>query len=84
MDDPDEQRVIALIGDLHSDGGVGGSAVQESPKCVGISYAELGHLVVIDGSLIAACLSMTWADYRKQVRKAKMHLGLDLNGSIPS
>ena len=52
-------------------------------KCVGISYAELGHLVVIDGSLIAACLSMTWADYRKNVRKAKMHLGLDLQGSIP-
>ena len=56
---------------------------KKAAKCVGISYAELGHLVVIDGSLISACLSMTWADYRKNVRKAKMHLGLDLNGSIP-
>jgi hypothetical protein len=52
-------------------------------KYAGISYAELGHLVVIDGSLISASLSMTWADYRKNVRKAKMHLGLDLQGCIP-
>lgn len=40
-------------------------------------------MVVIDGSLISASLSMTWADYRKNVRKAKMHLGLDLQGAIP-
>ena len=26
---------------------------------------------------------MTWADYLGDVRKAKMHLGLDLSGSIP-
>ena len=56
---------------------------KKAAKCVGISYAELGHLVVIDGSLIEACLSMTRADYRKNVRKAKMHLGFDLQGSIP-
>ncbi len=56
---------------------------KKASKFVGISYAEWGRLVVIDGSLIAACLSMTWADYRKNVRKAKMHLGLDLQGSIP-
>lgn len=42
---------------------------KKAAKCVGLSYAELGRLVVIDGSLIAACLSMTWADYRKHVRK---------------
>ena len=52
-------------------------------KCVGLSYAELGHLVAIDGSLVTACLSMTWAEYRGDVRKARVHLGLDLNGSIP-
>ena len=56
---------------------------KKASKCVGRSYAELGHLVVIDGSLIGACLSMTWADYLGDVRKAKMHLGLDLSGSIP-
>ena len=56
---------------------------KKAAKCVGLSYAELGHLVVIDGSLIGACLSMTWADYLGDVRKAKMHLGLDLSGSIP-
>lgn len=56
---------------------------KKASKCVGISYAELGRLVVIDGSLMGACLSMTWADYRKHVRKAKMHVGLDLQGSIP-
>ena len=52
-------------------------------KYAGISYAQLGHLVVIDGSLISASLSMTWADYRKNVRKAKLHLGLDLQGCVP-
>ena len=39
--------------------------------------------MAIDGSLVAACLSMSWADYLGGVRKAKVHLGLDLNSSIP-
>ena len=56
---------------------------KKAAKCVGISYAKLGHLVAIDGSLIGACLSMTWAEYLGDVRKAKVHLGLDLNRSIP-
>ena len=43
---------------------------KKAAKCAGISYAGLGRLVIIDGSLIAASLSMTWADYRKNVRKA--------------
>ena len=46
-------------------------------------YDELGDLVGIDGSLIDACLSMHWADYRKGSKKAKVHLGFDLNHSIP-
>jgi hypothetical protein len=44
---------------------------------------DLGDLVAIDGSLIDACLSMVWADYRKGSKKAKVHLGFDLNRSIP-
>ena len=44
---------------------------------------ELGDLVGIDGSLIDAVLSMRWADYRKGAKKAKAHLGFDLNRSIP-
>ena len=46
-------------------------------------HDQLGSLIGIDGSLIDACLSMQWADYRKGVRKAKVHLGFDLNHSIP-
>jgi len=46
-------------------------------------YSELGNLVAIDGSLIDAVLSMTWADYRKGSKKAKVHMGLDVNRSIP-
>jgi IS4 transposase len=46
-------------------------------------YAHLGNLVAIDGSLIDAVLSMHWADYRKSSKKAKIHLGFDLNRSIP-
>jgi hypothetical protein len=56
---------------------------KKASRCVGISYAELGQIIAIDGSLIAACLSMTWADYRKEVRKAKAHVGFDLNHNIP-
>lgn len=44
---------------------------------------ELGNLVGIDGSLIDATLSMYWADYRKRSKKAKVHVGFDLNRSIP-
>jgi hypothetical protein len=46
-------------------------------------HDELGSLIGIDGSLIDACLSMQWADYRKGAKKAKVHLGFDLNHSIP-
>jgi hypothetical protein len=46
-------------------------------------YENLGELRAIDGSLIDACLSMHWADYRKGSKKAKVHIGFDLNRSIP-
>lgn len=48
------------------------------------THAELGDLVALDGSLIDATLSMYWADYRKGAKKAKIHLGFDLNHGIPS
>lgn len=47
------------------------------------SCPELGNLIGIDGSLINATLSMYWADYRKGSKKAKVHVGFDLNRSIP-
>jgi len=46
-------------------------------------YAELGELVAVDGSLIDAVLSMHWADYRKGSKKAKVHVGFNLNRSVP-
>jgi hypothetical protein len=46
-------------------------------------HANLGELIGIDGSLIDACLSMQWADYRKGAKKAKVHLGFDINHGIP-
>jgi hypothetical protein len=49
------------------------------PDC----HPDLGRLVAIDGSLIDATLSMEWADYRKRARKAKTHIGFDLNRGIP-
>lgn len=45
--------------------------------------AELGQLIGIDGSLIDGTLSMRWADYRKGSKKAKVHVGFDLNRAIP-
>ena len=46
-------------------------------------YATLGDLIAIDGSLIDSVLSMTWADYRKGAKKAKVHLGFNVNQAIP-
>jgi hypothetical protein len=54
-------------------------AVSVLPK----QHDQLGDLIGIDGSLIDACLSMHWADYRKGAKKAKGHLGFDLNRGIP-
>ncbi|MGB9500000.1 MAG: IS4 family transposase [Dissulfuribacterales bacterium] len=47
-------------------------------------HADLGEIVAIDGSLIDAVLSMTWADYRKGSKKAKIHVGFNLNQAIPT
>ncbi len=52
-------------------------------KRLRIVHAELGNLVAIDGSLIDASLSMTWADYTSFSNKAKVHLGFSLNTGIP-
>ena len=46
-------------------------------------YSKLGDLVSIDGSLIDAVLSMAWADYRKKSKKARLHLGFNINQGIP-
>jgi hypothetical protein len=46
-------------------------------------HSFLGDLVAIDGSLIDAVLSMHWADYRKNSKKARIHLGFDVNRGIP-
>jgi len=46
-------------------------------------YSQLGDLVAIDGSLIDSVLSMTWADYRKNSKKARLHLGFNVNQGMP-
>jgi hypothetical protein len=55
----------------------------EASRILPNQYPELGELVALDGSLIDAVLSMTWADYRKGSNKAKVHVGFDLNHGIP-
>lgn len=47
-------------------------------------YDDLGQLIALDGSLIDCVLSMTWADYRKKSKKAKVHVGFDINRGIPN
>ncbi len=55
----------------------------KATKALPNHHPDLGNLVGIDGSLIDATLSMCWADYRKGAKKAKAHVGFDLNRSIP-
>ena len=57
---------------------------QEASEILPDRYRLLGELISIDGSLIDSVLSMTWADYRKNSKKAKLHLGFDINKGIPS
>ncbi|MCD6476146.1 MAG: hypothetical protein J7K85_07815 [Anaerolineaceae bacterium] len=40
-------------------------------------HADLGNLVAFDGSLIDSVLSMTWADYRKGLKKAMFALSVE-------
>jgi len=47
------------------------------------AHPQLGDLVAIDGTLIDAVCSMTWADYSSTTKKAKLHLSLDINRGIP-
>ena len=56
---------------------------QQASHLLPNAHKELGQLVGIDGSLIDGTLSMIWADYRKGSKKAKVHVGFDLNRSIP-
>ena len=67
------EQMIEMFGKLYV------KAAKHLPK----GYAELGDLVLIDGSLINAVLSMYWADYRTGSKKAKVHVGFDLNRGIP-
>ena len=57
--------------------------VEDARSLLPKEYKELGDLTLIDGSLIDATLSMYWADYREGAKKAKVHIGFDLNNSIP-
>jgi len=54
-------------------------AARQLPK----GHAEMGDITIIDGSLIDSVLSMYWADYRNGAKKAKVHIGFDLNRGIP-
>ncbi len=56
---------------------------KQVPGTLPSQYSELGDLVAIDGSLIDSVLSMHWAEYRSNSKKAKLHLGFDLNHGVP-
>jgi len=67
------EQMVEMFGKLYL------KAARHLPR----GHAELGDMVLIDGSLIDAVLSMYWADYRKGSKKAKVHVGFDLNRGIP-
>jgi hypothetical protein len=58
--------------------------VADTTKKLPAEFVHLGNLVSIDGSLIDVALSMEWADYRGGAKKAKAHIGFDINRSIPT
>jgi hypothetical protein len=46
-------------------------------------FMYLGELVSVDGSFIDSVLSMNWADYREGSKKAKAHVGYNVNQGAP-
>jgi len=56
---------------------------RQANKALPVEYEGFGKLVAIDGSLIDAVLSMCWADYRIGSKKAKVHLGFNINRAVP-
>lgn len=60
-----------------------GHLVKQAVKVLPDEYAQFGNLVAVDGSLIDAVLSMEWADYQTGAKKAKAHVGFDINRGIP-
>ena len=70
-------RGLEQLGEIY------GHLVKEAAGVIPAEYAHLGNLVSIDGSLIDAVLSMEWADYRGGSKKAKAHVGFDINRGIP-
>ena len=52
-------------------------------KHLKVDHLDLGQLRAIDGSLIQASLSMAWAEYASTQRKAKAHMGFNLNQGLP-
>ena len=57
--------------------------VKQSRGIIPAKYQHLGNLVAIDGSLIDSVFSMDWADYSSTQRKAKVHVGFDINRCVP-
>jgi len=57
---------------------------KKAAKLLPKKFEALGDLVAIDGSLIDACLTMYWADYKTNARKAKGHFGFNINQGVPS
>jgi hypothetical protein len=57
--------------------------LKDAAGVIPAQFAELGNLVAIDGSYIDAVMSMDWADYSSTHKKAKAHVGFDINRGIP-
>ncbi len=55
----------------------------KAKKLLPALHADLGNLVAVDGSLVDAVPTMEFADYRDGAKKAKAHLGFNLNQGIP-
>ena len=56
---------------------------QQAANLLPNEYSDLGDLIAIDGSLIDGVLSMDWAQYRTKSKKAKAHVGFNINNGSP-
>lgn len=55
-----------------------------TPVCVIEEFRELGPIVFVDGSVFPIVISAIWAEFKKNSKAVKLHLGFSLNEMLTS
>ena len=54
------------------------------PVCNNDEFRDLGPIVLVDGSVFPIAISTIWAEFKKNSKALKLHLGFSLNEMLTS